>query len=868
MLLALVAIAAAQEPAPAEPPPSPDAPAAEEPPPLLEVPVLQEFVEAPYPEEAKAQGIEGKVLLGIEVDETGAVADVEVLRPAGHGFDEAAAAAARQFRFSPARDATGPVPVVVEFEYGFTLAPEAPPAPDPAEAPVNLEGTLREMGTRAPLANFVVRVEPEGVEATTDADGRFAFRGLAPGARTIRVVRPGYDVLEEPVDVVAGEVTTAKLWIRNQSYKDEGIVGVYRPETADVSRRTISMEEIRRIPGTFGDPVRVVQNLPGAARSPFGTGLLVIRGSNPEDSGVYVDGIRIPYIYHLGGLESVINPDLVGAVDYLPGGYGARYGRSMGGVVDVRTRDEFEPRKKVVWSTDLLDSGFLVTGAVGPKNQHGFGVAARRSYIDAILPAFLDEGFVVRPRWYDYQAKYVWQGDGTSDFSVLLFGFQDDLLASTPASFSQGTDPDSQGDLGTNYSTHRVLVSWETPLAEDWKLRLVPSFGNDYASLLLGNDWRLIESQWMAEVRAEAVWTPSEKLKVIPGVDFVGGWAHFEVVIPFDPASFAETDPLAEREPFTLDGTQPGWGPDLYVHGEWRPLDDPERLLVAPGLRLDYVNIPGEFHMWAFDPRLSGRWRPLAHSWVKGSVGLYHQPPQPYQTYRQDDTYVELLPERAFTASLGWEQEVGPAIRGEVELFWKGMSQLIVDNPSFTSLDDQFFTNEGTGRAYGLELIVRHEPVGNLFGWVSYTLSRSERRDHPGDEVYPFDFDQTHILVALAGYRLPYDFEIGGKAQYTTGNPTTGYALGIYDVDQDSYQGFQSTDWNGERLPPYWTVHFRVDKLFTFKAWQLELYLDLLNTLHGINPEFELYNYDYTESTYIEGLPFIPSPGFEARFEF
>ena len=51
------------------------------------------------------------------------------------------------------------------------------------------------------------------------------------------------------------------------------------------------MDEVRRIPGTFGDPVRVIQNLPGAARF-LGTGLLVIRGANPEDSGVYVDGIK------------------------------------------------------------------------------------------------------------------------------------------------------------------------------------------------------------------------------------------------------------------------------------------------------------------------------------------------------------------------------------------------------------------------------------------------------------------------------------------------------------------------------------------------------------------------------------------------
>lgn len=866
MLLALAALALAQDP-PASPPPAAGAP--EEPPPLVEMPVLQGFVEAPYPEEARALGLDAKVLLAIEIDATGAVTNVEVLQPAGHGFDEAAVTAARQFRFSPAKDATGPVPVVVEFEYGFVH--QAAPAPEEvpaAEAPVTLEGTLREMGTRLPLDGFVVRVEPVGVETTTDAEGRYALRGLPPGAYTVRVVRPGYDALEQPVEVVAGEVTTAKLWIRNQSYRDEGIVGTYRPETADVTRRTISMEEVRRIPGTFGDPVRVIQNLPGAARSPFGSGLLIIRGSSPQDSGVYVDGIRIPYIYHLGGLESVVNPDLVSAVDYLPGGFGPRYGRSTGGVVDVRTREEMPERTRVVWSTDILDSGFLVMGSAGEKDQHGFGFAARRSYVDAILPYFLEEGFSVRPRWYDYQAKYVWQGDGPIEFSALVFGFQDVLFASTGDDFAQGSDPDGQGDVATDYSTHRVLATLEAPLDEHWTLRILPSFGNDYANFTFGSDWRVMQSQWIAEVRAEAVWEPSEHLKVVPGIDFIGGWADFEVQLPFNPESFASTDPLAEREPWAFGASQTGWGPDLYLQAEWRPLADRDALLVSPGVRFDYVSIPDEYDSSALDPRLSARWRLAPKSHLKGSVGLYHQPPQPFQTYRQDDQVVELLFERSLSASLGWEQEVGAAIRGELELFWKGMDQLIVSNPSFTTLDDQFFSNDGVGRAYGMELIVRHEPVGRFFGWLSYTLSRSERRDHPGEEWYFFDFDQTHILTAVAGYSLPYEIELGAKGQYVTGNPTSPYAGAVYDLDQDSYQGFRSGDYNTERLPPYWAVSLRIDKLFTFRSWQLDVYLDLLNVLRGVNPEFEVYNYDYTEKAYIRGLPFIPSPGFEAKFEF
>jgi hypothetical protein len=90
----------------------------------------------------------------------------------------------------------------------------------------------------------------------------------------------------------------------------------------------------------------------------------------------------------------------------------------------------------------------------------------------------------------------------------------------------------------------------------------------------------------------------------------------------------------------------------------------------------------------------------------------------------------------------------------------------------------------------------------------------------------------------------------------------------VYDVDQDSYTAFPTGAYNSERLPPFWAVSARIDKLFTFKSWQLLLYVDLINALHGDNPEFEQYNYDYTEKTYFKGLPFIPSPGFEAKVEF
>ena len=882
--------AAPEAPAAPAPPNSPPADSpppentADELPPLVKSPELIHFVEAAYPEAAKAQRAEGTVKLLIDIDEKGAVTNVVVPEPLGNGFDEAAVEAARQFQFSPAEDTTGPVPVQIEFAYGFVLdaaakegalPAEGPSnatisegAAAPAEVPVNLDGALVEMGTRRPLVGFVVRVEPAGLEATTDEAGRYSFKGIPEGTAHVRVVRPGYDPVDQEVTITAGKLTTVKLWIRSQSYEEQGIVGTYRKETAEVTQHTISMEEVRRVPGTFGDPIRVVQTLPGAARSPFGTGLLIIRGANPEDSAVYVDGIRIPYIYHLGGFESVINPDLVASVDYLPGGYGVNYGRTLGGSVDAKTTTTWPERTKVSWSTDILDSGGVVLGTAGKKNQHGFGFAARRSYVDLILPLIIrNSDFVIKPKWWDYQAKYQYLGSATDEFSVLAFGFRDDLIASAPpGTFS--TDADSQGELGTSYATERVVIRWEHAVSDTLRLRIIPSFGNDYANIDVGNEWRVEQSQWLAEVRAELPWTPSEHLTITPGIDFIGGWATFEILLPLNPAEFAEIDPLAEHAPYTLSGGQDAWGPDPYVEADIRPLANLDMLRVTPGIRFTYVSVPGEITTWGFDPRISARFQPIPGSRAKGALGVYHQPPLPFQLYRPDDAEVDLDMQRAVSGSLGWEQDVGQSTHGSVELFYRWSDQLIVPAQNFESLDDQYFTNHGVGRAYGMELLLRRDPVGRFFGWVSYTLSKSERRDEPDQDWYRFDFDQTHILVATGGYKLPYDLEVSAKAQYVTGNPTTPYAGGVYDVDQDLYQAFPSSARNSERVPPYWTVSARVDKLFTFRNWQLDLFVDFLNALHGVNPEFEVYNYDYTASTYVQGLPFIPSPGFEAKFEF
>lgn len=848
-LLAPAALAA--QPAPSTPP----APA--ELPPLLHGPEVTEFVEAVYPPDALAAGIEGTVSLLIEVDASGAVTKIEVLRGAGHGFDEAAVAAVSQFRFLPAEDATGPVVVQVEFEYPFLLPAALPPVATPSEtamdaAPVTLEGDLVEMATFAPVVGGVVIASDlnknELAQAVADVKGHYVFRGLPPGEVTLRAKRPGYAETRERIDVVEGKVTNVKLWMRNLSYRDNEVVAIYeRDREPEVTRRTLSMAEIRRVPGTFGDPVRVIQSLPGAARPPFGSGLLVLRGANPDDSNVYVDGVEVPLVYHLGGFRSILNPELIDAVDYLPGTYGVRYGRSIGGVIDVRSQEEFAEKTHLTLRTDLLDTGIFGEGRLG---KWGWAVGGRHSYVDVILAAALaDQAFYAAPRWLDYQAKLAWLGDGPDEFSMFLFGFDDELIVRV------GEAADQQ--LGVSYGTHRLITRWVHPLSDTVTLRLQPSIGLDQVEFGFGSAIRLNLENEVFDLRGDVAWKPSPTFTLTGGLDAEASRNDFKVYLGSVPVD--GEDPLSESEPLEVgSGVWMGM-PDPFAEAQLRPLTDVDKLVLVAGLRLPTVlrssetSSPDleEVAQVAADPRFAVRYTLFPGGTIKAGTGLYHQPPS------GTSLGGNLTFEQAWSSELGWEQKFGPAIQADLTGYYRWMEPLT----------GGFGDEDSVGRAYGMEVMVRHALVDKFFGWVSYTLSKSERNDTPDDEDgwYNFDYDQTHILTAVAGYRLPLDFEASAKAQFTTGNPYTPYDGGIWMMDEGGYLPYATGQTNSERQPDYWAVDVRVDKLFTFKRWQLEIFVDLLNVAHGENPEFILYNYDYTEHDWIDGLPFIPSFGFQAE---
>ena len=393
------------------------------------LPILDQTSPVVYPPDALAEGLSADVLLQLEIDATGRVGAVTVVTsavgPYADAFDQAAAAAARNFLFAPALDDAGEA-VGATVQYLYRFAPEQ-------AATLSLEGFVRAAGTREALDEVDVLLRGSGrrVALQTDPTGAFSVAGLEPGTWSVRAALPGYDPEFAELQIEPGVVATVELarvlsrpWEADEA--DEEIEVIGRRTAPEISERVLTAEEIQYLPGTNGDVVRVLQNLPGVARPPLNIGQLLIRGTAPEDSAYYLDGSSVPNVFHFAGLSTVVNSSLIDTVGFLPGNYGVRYGRTIGGVVDLRTGVDIPERSNGYVAVDLFQTTAFVEQRLTERSA--FSASVRRSYIDAVLNPVLNaagQANVRAPRYYDAQLRYLTTTPTGGTFDVLWLSSDD-----------------------------------------------------------------------------------------------------------------------------------------------------------------------------------------------------------------------------------------------------------------------------------------------------------------------------------------------------------------------------------------------------------------------------------------------------------
>jgi TonB family protein len=835
---------------------------------LTKAPVLKRQVEAQYPAEALTQQLEGTVVMLVDISETGAVTDVQVTQPAGHGFDEAAVAAVRQFEFEPAEVDNVPAPVRIEYAYQFVWRAPTPPEGtepgQPAELPVNFSGRALERGTRRPLNGAEVALPELQLTTSTDEEGRFSFRGVPVGTHEVLVVLSGYDRFRTRETIAEGQQTQATYYVQKRIFSQYETVVRSERERKEVTRTTLQVAEIQKVPGTQGDTLKVVQNLPGVARPAFNGGQLVIRGTSPNDSGVFLDGQRIPLLYHFGGLTSVYNSDLLEALDYLPGNFSSYYGNVTGGVINVRSRAPKMDGFHGTVGVSLIESNALLEGPL--TENLGISVSGRRSYVDVVLKLVPENedgpSIQVAPRYYDAQLKLHWTPSKQHTFTLQALTSNDvlGLVFDRPAD----QDPSVNGDFNitTGFSQLRLGHQYKAgPLTWDSQALV----GNTLIEFILGDRYLRISALDFG-MRSTAEYTLSEVLTMAGGLDIDFSRAHVRARVQAPLREGEPVGPGVTDEIVTADARSYQYFPGIWAEARWRPLKD---LLVVPGVRSEsYLFREQKVNKRSLNPRLAVRYALTDLVTLKGGAGLYHGPPvneEPDSTFGNP----ELKAKRSYQYSVGTEWQPAPEYFISGELFYNDLHRLIVRSDRLVERDGQQvperLNNDGTGRIYGFELLARRALTERFFGWVAYTFSRSQRRDRPGAPLRLFDNDQTHVLTVIGSYKLPAGWEVGARFRFSSGNPLTPITGARRDDLTDVFiPTFGAV--NSQRLPNFHQLDIRVDKNFIFDKWSLDLYVDLTNAYNNPAKEGVLYNYNYSESAFLEGLPILPIIGAKGSF--
>ena len=205
----------------------------------------------------------------------------------------------------------------------------------------------------------------------------------------------------------------------------------------------------------------------------------------------------------------------------------------------------------------------------------------------------------------------------------------------------------------------------------------------------------------------------------------------------------------------------------------------------------------------------------------------------------------------------------------DVTGFYKILNDLVMPSDRPVERDGRVvrenYAGNGEGRIWGVEVMLRHRLFHNFFGWISYTLSRSERKDGKDAPWHLFQYDQIHILTLLGSYRLPRGFQVGLRFRYVTGTPCTPLSKGVFDSDVENFEPVAHEPYSA-RTEAYHQLDLRIDKAWIFDYWIFTIYLDVQNVYFHANEELSHYSYDYAEREPIRGLPIQPSLGIRGAF--
>jgi hypothetical protein len=736
--------------------------------------------------------------------------------------------------------------------------------------------------------------------ALTDAGGAYRLLAVPPGRYRIRAAFLGYQGEERTAAPTAGAQLRIDFALRVAALEVEAVeVRARRDENrertrfqteAGVTARVVGGDELKILPGLAeADVLRAVELLPGVVSTSDFSSAFNVRGGSADQNLILLDGFPIFNPFHLGGLFSVFNPDMVARAELLAGGFGAEYGGRVSSVLNVESRlDPEQEGVRADGGISLLASRLAIRAPLPRGVARALGgesgswvVSARRSYFDQVLRPVVDFPYHLT----DLQAHATLGTVGDGRLRITAYTGEDvlDLTDFTPP----GDDAADILRLSWRWGNDVVGAHWQQPLGRAWIADTRIGFSR-YRDALRFADFD--DTRFSSRIS-----------QLFFRGDLARDYATLSVRTGMEAARLRYGNRADAGGTVFADGADDGTLGAAYVSTRWRPTD---AWLLEGGLRFDSWWARDTTHA-TLSPRFAAKrfFGQDDDAAVKLSVGRYVQflhslrneefPLSNDIWYAADRRTPKVVSDQVQVGvERYWGDEWSASVEGYLRTF-RGITEF---NPASDPNDEGDDVLTGRGLSRGVDLLVRRTS-GALTGWTTLSLLWADRTlpdplaagfaDLPPEVTFaPFWDRRVNVNVVLQ-YELPRSIEAGLRWNYGSPLPYTRpvaqHVGWEYRLDESRYRlsprGSGSDEArvplyvvpgtrNAQRYPAYHRLDLTLRRSFHPRWGTLTPYLQVLNAYNRRNVLFYFYNYDRNPPTRsgISMFPILPAIGVDVSF--
>lgn len=678
-----------------------------------------------------------------------------------------------------------------------------------AQQKFTLSGTIKDQATGELMIGATVKIQNSTLAVSSNEYGFYSLL-LPQGKHTVVVSYTGYNAVTLNIDIKANLKKDWEL-STGQNLNEVVIASVRKDQNLSspaMGTETLNIKAIEKLPVLFGekDVLKTIQLLPGIKSTGEGSSGFSVRGGAADQNLILLDEAPVYNASHLLGFFSTFNSDALKDASIIKGNSPAQYGGRLSSVMDVKMKDGNNQSYHVNGGIGVISSRLSVEGPI-QKDRSSFIVSGRRTYADLFLK--LSEDFKdSKLYFYDLNAKANYQINESNRIYVSGY-FGRDVLGFGD---TFGTDwGNTTATVRWNSIINSQLFSNTSLIYSDYNYNInLKSGETDFGVNSKIRDWNL---------KQDFSYFANAKHSIRMGLQSIH---HL-----LKPSTFTGTvSATFERQ------QRRSWENAVYVSDDYKAS---EALTFNVGARLSVFTVLGGGTYTIFNQGIPTDMVALD----KGALGKTYANIEPRFTanyrasemssikagYARNVQYLHLLgnstggnptdqwiassytikPEIADQFSIGYSKNLSDNnYEINVEGYYKSMrNQIDFKNGAeiFAAADVESELLFGKGRAYGLELIAKKKS-GKLTGWISYTLSKTERQINGinNNEWYNARQDKTHDISVVTTYELSRKWTLSGLFVYSTGNAVT-YPTGKYEVDGQTV--FQYSNRNADRLPAY-----------------------------------------------------------------